>query len=140
MLKTMNSIPDLHDAELYAMHHDASAGTIQCFFRTEDSKEIEVILTGVTKFRCTDFGLQNVVLICVSTAWQEITTEELRSYIAWVSTTVDGEQLAKLDQIELVLQNVLNGSLHCIFVLPSWGAQMGAVAEKVEWRQLQTQC
>lgn len=130
----MNSIPNLHDAELYALRHDSNAGTVQCVFRTGDGQDAVLLLSGVTKFRCTDFGLQNVVLELVGTAWQEVAPEDLRSYVGWLSTTTEGEQLAKPEEIELTVRDVLEGRLQCVFMIPSWGSQLGAIAAKVEWQ------
>ena len=130
----MSNIPNLHDAELYALRHDSSAGTVQCMFRTGDGRDVVLLLSGVIKFRCTDFGLQNVALELVSTAWQEVDPEDLRSYVGWLSATTDGEQLAKPEEVELTVQDILGGGLHCVFLIPSWGSQLGAIATKVEWR------
>lgn len=128
----MNSIPDMHDAELYALCHDLSIGSVRCLFRTSEGQEAVLLLSGVSKFRCTDFGLQNVVLELVSTAWQEVAPENLHSYVSWLSVTAEGEQLASAEDIELTVRNVLEGSAHCVFLIPSWGSQLGAIVKKVE--------
>jgi hypothetical protein len=130
----MSNIPNLHDAELYALRHDSNVGTVQCVFRTGEGQDAVLLLSGVAKFRCTDFGLQNVVLELVSTAWQEVDPEDLRSYVGWLSATTDGEQLAKPEEIALTVQDVLEGRSHCVFLIPSWGSQLGAIAARVEWQ------
>lgn len=130
----MSKIIDVHDAELYALRHDASAGTVQCVFRSAEGQEAVLLLSGISKFRCTDFGLQNVVLELVSTAWQEVSPDDLRSYVAWLFTTADGEQLAKADELELVVQDVVERRSQCLFLIPSWGAQLGAIAARIEWQ------
>ena len=130
----MSEISDLHDAELYALRHDVDAGTVQCVFRTAEGRDSVLLLSGITQFRCTDFGLQNVVLELVGTPWQALELEELRSYVSWLSSTTDGEQVANPDAIEQSVQGVLEGKAHCVFLIPSWGAQLGAIAAKVEWR------
>lgn len=129
----MSEIPDLHDAELYALRHDMDAGTVQCMFRTAESRDSVLLLSGITQFRCTDFGLQNVVLELVGTPWQAVELAELRSYVGWLFSTTDGDQLAKPDAIEQTAQEVAEGKAHCVFLIPSWGAQLGAIAAKVEW-------
>lgn len=130
----MRTVPDLHDAELYGLRHDAGAQAVQCVFRTAEGKDTVLLLRGVTKFRCTDFGLQNVVLELVCTAWQAISLDDLRRQISWLLSTSDGEQLASAAELEVVVQEVLAGRLQCVFLIPSWGAQIVATAAQVELR------
>lgn len=122
----MSDIPNLHDAELYAVRHDSNGDTVQCVFSTPAGGNAVLLLRGVTKFRCTDFGLQNVVLELVGTPWQELNAEKLRAYVSWLSGTTDGEQLAKPEETELIVREVLEGRAHCVFLIPSWVAS---------WRQ-----
>lgn len=130
----MKTFADLHDAELYGLRHDADGQTVECVFRTADGQDAVLLLSGVTKFRCTDFGLQNVVLELVSTAWQEVGLDDLRSHISWLSSTADDEQLVGADELEATVREVVAGKLQCVFLVPSWGAQLGATAAKVELR------
>lgn len=134
VLSAMSDIPNLHDAELYAVRHDSSGDTVQCVFSTPEGVDAVLLLGGVTKFRCTDFGLQNVVLELVGTPWQELDPEKLRSYVSWLSGTTDGEQLAEPEEIGLIVREVLEGKAHCVFLIPSWGCQLGAITAKVEWQ------
>lgn len=128
----MKTLTDLHDAELYALRHEADGKTVECVFRTSEGEDAVLLLNGVTRFRCTDFGLQNVALELVSTVSQEVGLDDLRSYIAWLSSTADGEQLVDANEIDAIVQSVATGKLHCVFLIPSWGAQLGATAANVQ--------
>ena len=130
----MKTTSDLHDAELYCLRHDAAGEIVQCMFRTSEQQDAVLLLSGVTMFRCADFGLQNVVLELVSTAWQDVGLDVLRSQISWLSSTADGEQLSSADELEAVVQEIAVGRLQCVFLVPSWGAQLCATANKVELR------
>lgn len=131
----MNAINDLHDAELYALRHDVTAQSVQCLFRTVEGQDVALELSGVIKFRCSDFGLQNVVLELSSTAWQKIGLEDLRSQIAWLCSTADGERLVSVDELKVIQEDVVSGRLQCVFLVPSWGAQLAAISSKVELRR-----
>ena len=130
----MTDLHSLHDAELYAMRHDLSDDTVECVFSTTEGRDAVLLMSGVTRFRCTDFGLQNVVLELVGTPWQDMHPEKLRSYVSWLSATTDGEQLTMPEEIELIVRDVLEGRSHCVFLIPSWGCQLGAIAAKVGWK------
>ena len=130
----MKITPNLHDAELYALRHDANSGTVESVFRTVAGEDAALLLSGVTRFRCTDFGLQNVVFELMSTAWQQISFEDLHSYVIWLYTTADGEQLVSAEKIEQIVQDVMQGKLQCVFLIPSWGAQLGAIAAEMKWQ------
>lgn len=130
----MTDLHSLHDAELYALRHDLSDDAVECVFRTTEGRDAVLLMSGVTRFRCTDFGLQNVVLELVGAPWQDMHPEKLRSYVSWLSTTTDGEQLTMPEEIELIVRDVLEGRSHRVFLIPSWGCQLGAIASKVEWK------
>jgi hypothetical protein len=132
----MSNIPNMHDAELHALHHDPITETIQCTFRTAENQQIALVLSGVKKFRCTDFGLQNVVLDLLSTAWQKSDTIDLQSHVSWLSMNEAGDQLANPEEIEQTIQSIVSGKLQALFLIPSWGSQLGAVASAVQWKLL----
>jgi hypothetical protein len=128
-------IPHLHDAELLAICHDPASGKIECTFRKVDAHDVTLSLTGIEKFRCSDFGLQNVVLeLVVAGGTQQLKPEELRAHIRWISGTSDGEVLATSSEIDCAVQNVLDGKWLLVFLIPSWGAQLGALVNGLNWR------
>lgn len=129
------SICSLHDAELCALSQDAEAGNLQCVFRTVDGRCVTLLLGGVTKFRCTDFGMQNVVFqLVVSDSTHTINPQDVHTYVTWMSATAEGEQLAQPREIQVSIDQVLSGRSRCVFLIPSWGAQLGAIAATVEWQ------
>lgn len=126
---------ELHDAELYAVRHDATSGTVECIFRKVDGFDLTLSLTGIERFRCSDFGLQNVVLeLIVIDTTRRATQEEVRGHLQWISTTSDGENLSSAKEIETAVQNVLDGKYVLVSLTPSWGAQMCALAKGVDWK------
>jgi hypothetical protein len=127
-------MPELHDAELYAVRHDPWSSTVECIFRTVDGHDLTLLLTDVEKFRCSDFGLQNVVLeLTVIDSAQRPMQDELRGRLEWMSGTSDGESLSSEQEVEAAVQHVLNGKYVLVSLVPSWGAQVCALAKGVVW-------
>lgn len=128
-------LPELHDAELYAVRHEVASNAVECIFRKADGYDLTVSLAGVERFRCTDFGLQNVVLeLIVIDATDRSKEGELRGHLQWISATSDGENLAKAQEIETAVQNVLDGKYILVSLIPSWGAQICALAKGLDWK------
>jgi hypothetical protein len=128
-------IPDLHDAELYAVRHDTASCTVECVLRKVDGHDLTLTLTGIERFRCSDFGLQNVVLeLIVIDTTRRPTQDEIRGHLQWISATSDGESLLGAKEIETAVQNVLDGKYVLVSMTPSWGAQMCALAKGVDWK------
>jgi hypothetical protein len=127
-------IPDLHDAALFAIRHDATAKTLECVFLKPTGQHSTLVLDEVKQFRCTDFGMQNVVLrLVVHGANRTLSEDELRSHISWISATTDGEQLTSPAEIDDVIKRVAANELVLIVLVPSWGAELAATARKVSW-------
>ena len=127
-------IPQLHDAELVGLNRDGPAGAIECSFRCPvDGKVATLRLLGVQSFRCTDFGLQNVVLETVIISGEGSDVRELERHLRWIATTSDNEFLTNSDQLARTLQAIESGRLVLVVIIPSWGAQLAAVARNVEW-------
>ncbi|WP_162572210.1 hypothetical protein [Variovorax sp. PBL-H6] len=127
-------IPDLHDAELYAVRHDTSSGTVECVVRKVDGHDPTLTLTGIERFRCSDFGLQNVVLeLIVIDTTRRPTQHELRGHLQWISATFDGESLLSAQETEAAVQNMLDGRYVLVSLIPSWGAQIRALAQSIDW-------
>lgn len=135
-VKTRSTLtPDLHDAELYAVRHDAASSTVECVFRKVDGADLTLLLTGVERFRCSDFGLQNVVLeLIVVDATQRPRQGDLRAHLQWIASTSDRENLLSAQEIDTAIQNVLDGKCILVSLIPSWGAQICALAQSVDWR------
>jgi hypothetical protein len=130
------SVPvDLHDAELHALHHDSKFDVLECAFRTSSGDEVVLALQGATRFRCTDFGRQNVVLelIVVSSA-EDMSREMLFSNLKWMASTSEDELLSSRQEIDEEVNQVLKGAKCCVILIPSWGARLIALASGVEWR------
>jgi hypothetical protein len=135
-MKMLNAerLSDLHDAELRGVHHDPSKQTIECSFANEDGSFAKMILSGVERFRFTDFGVQNVVLrMLVADSIHHLTEADIRGHISWISSTSDGEQLRAQDDIDSDVRRVLAGNAMLMILVPSWGAQFAAIALDAAW-------
>lgn len=128
------SAPELHDAELIGIRHDEKDGTVELAFRKPDGQSAKILLIGVVQFRCTDFGLQNVVFQLVVTGANEaVSGDEIRSHVAWMSTADNKEELASGAEIEAVVKLVKTDKLLLVVLTPSWGAQVVATAKDIFW-------
>jgi len=61
-----------------------------------------------------------------------MTPDQLREHVAWTSATSDGEQLLSCLEVDKFVQDVLDDKLQYVLLIPSWGAQLGALAESLE--------
>jgi hypothetical protein len=59
--------------------------------------------------------------------------DELRGRLEWMSGTSDGESLSSEQEVEAAVQHVLNGKYVLVSLVPSWGAQVCALAKGVVW-------
>lgn len=127
-------IPELHDAELTGMRHDAKGETIELVFRKPDGQCSSILLNGIVQFRCTDFGLQNVVFeLIVNGVNETLSEDEIRSHVIWMSITDSREQLANPVEIEAIVKLVSMDKLLLIVLMPSWGAQVVATTKDISW-------
>jgi len=51
-----------------------------------------------------------------------------------LSSDSEENQLEKAEEVEKTLNEVLEGEMHCFILIPSWGAQFVALAQKAEWQ------
>lgn len=124
-------VPELHDAELISLRYEEKTKTIELVFIGADAQYATLILNEVRQFRCTDFGLQNVVFELVIHGVNEVLTENaIRSNVVWMFTNDSREQLANSAEIEAVVQLVLEKRILLIVMTPSWGAQIVATADR----------
>ncbi len=131
----LNTWAHLHDAELFAIRNDPGSSEVEFVFRKVDGCDSTLLLTGVQRFRCSDFGLQNVVLqLVVFDPKQQPTLDEIRQHVQWISTTSDGERVSTELEIETAAQDVLEGRVVLVRLIPSWGAQAGALAKSIGWK------
>lgn len=133
MHSQMKKFNDFHDAELHCLQHDLGSNTVQCSFRTPEGRNVTLIMRGVTNFRCTDFGLQNVAFELICTASQEVAKEDICKYAKWITSSTEADKLVAPKDLESEIDAILKNEKHCIFLIPSWGAQFGAIATKVEY-------
>lgn len=127
-------VPELHDAELTGMRHDGKNGTVELVFCKPGGQCCSILLNGIVQFRCTDFGLQNVVFeLIVNGANETLSEDQIRSHVTWLSTTDSREQLASPAEIEAIVKLVLMDELSLVVLMPSWGAQVVATSKDVSW-------
>jgi len=132
MSKLNDLVCKFHDANLYAIHSEIDAKIIRCNFFICDGKKVSLTMRGVDEFRCDDFGLQNIVWDIVSTVWGRITEEDLKSYIEWIFRDSEWEERMIKKNVDLTLKKIISNELHCIFLIPSCGAQLAAIAQEIE--------
>jgi hypothetical protein len=125
-------IPELHDAELIDMRHDSESKTIELRFLGVDKQYVAFTLSGIEQFRCTDFGLQNVVFQLAVHGVNEVLTEsEINSNLAWMFTNNSGEKLATDAEIESIGKLVMSEKILIVVLTPSCGAQLVAVTKGI---------
>jgi hypothetical protein len=130
--KTNIIAPELHDAQLNGVLRDALAQTVDLVFMKADGQYVTVVLSEVAQFRCTDFGLQNVVFqFIVQDVNETLTESEIKSKVTWMFTNDSGELLANATEIEAVVRLVMTGKILLIVLTPSWGAQLVATAKGI---------
>jgi hypothetical protein len=122
----------LHDAEIVGLRMDRPRASFTCELLMPDGQRIDLRMSGVTGLRCTDFGLQNVVLDVSGSVLWPADAELLRTEIAWILHGHERQVTGPDNAVEQALARVISGAQHCIAFIPSWGARIGVLADRVD--------
>ncbi len=125
-------IPELHDAELIEMRHDSKSKTMELRFLDAGEQPVDLTLSQIKQFRCTDFGLQNVVFQFVVHGVNEALTEsEINSNLTWMYTNDSREILATTEEIDSIVELVMKREVLMVVLTPSFGAQFVAITNDI---------
>lgn len=124
--------PELHDAQLNGVRRDEATQTVELVFLKADGQYLTVVLSEVSQFRCTDFGLQNVVFqFIVQGANESLTESEIKFKVVWMLTNDSNELLANDSEIDTIVRLVMGGEILLVVLTPSWGAQLVATVKGI---------
>lgn len=123
-----------HDAELNEIRHDRSLSTVLLSFTNEDGSTATITFQGVCGLRVVDYGLQNVVSRLLSS--DEIKDhEDIRKNVIWIKGTSEGKCLVNASAVEKLVDEIEGNRLRLFVLEPSWGAEIGILAQSFSIKQ-----
>lgn len=133
MDQSLLTVPDLsilHDAELCLVAMDREAGTLRLGFKGSDHTTYAMSFHGVLTYRINDVIYQNVVSRVVMWGSDQPIDGEMERVMRW--TSCSGSTLLISEQVlERYVAKVRSGELRLVYVDPSWGAEIGVLAERM---------
>jgi hypothetical protein len=120
----------LHDAELIAVQHQVP-GRIETTFRLESGASRRLILDGSLLFRITDFVSQNIVSRVVLLRGPLVDFRLVREKLMWVTSFSDSPCGLSPEHMQNHVDRIRANELSLVWVDPSRGAEMVAVAKQV---------
>lgn len=129
LLKETDLSP-LHDAELYLVCMDRDKRSIQLGFRNVDRTVSKFSFTNTLTYRIDNVQSQNVVSRILISNISGGIENNLEKMAQWTCSAAS-RLLISADKFEKHLGKIRSGDLQLFYVDPSWGAEIGIIAEAV---------
>jgi hypothetical protein len=130
IVQTAADLSVLHDAELYLVAMDREAAELRLGFKGVDRGVRSVSFHGVLTHRIDNVQCQNVVSrILVSDAGLPL-DGDIERLVRWTSSVPGGRLLISEQKLQAHMARVRSGELRLFYAEPSWGAEIGVIAER----------
>lgn len=129
------SFAQFHDAELNGIEHDRLSTTVKLVFALADNSRACLLFREVSGLRVVDYGTQNVVsrLLTSGEADSDFNSDDISRNVSWVYGTADGGHVIDENRLAGVVTAVASKKLLLFMLEPSWGAEVGIVARKLDF-------
>lgn len=130
-LLTAVDLSVLHDAELCLVAMDRDAGRLRLGFNMIGSAKLVLSFHGVLGYRIDNIIQQNVVSrVLLSGSCQHVDAEIPR-LVRWINSS-GTDLLVSKQNLQRHIASVQSGDLRLVYVEPSWGAEIGVLAERMD--------
>lgn len=120
----------LHDAELCLVAMDREAARLRLGFKGVDRSVRSVSFHGVLTHRIDNVQYQNVVSrILVSDAGLPF-DDDMERIVRWTCSLPGDHVLISNEKLQAHMARVRSGDLRLFYAEPSWGAEIGVIAER----------
>lgn len=121
----------LHDAELCLVSMDRENGKLQLGFRGVDRTIYLLSFERIITFRINNIQYQNVVSGALLFGVSKDFYEDLERVVKWICSGSEENLLISEKNLRDYIAKVRSGDLQLLYVDPSWGAEIGVIAENV---------
>ena len=128
----------LHDAEISAIRMDRENSMCRLDFLHVDGIRSFVELSGVRAYRVQDYVVQNVVSRVLRSGAKDFSVDDLRYWVAWVTSLSDAPSWLKPDRLDEWLTAIKTGRFELVVFEPSAGAQIAAIFERMTLQSIPT--
>ena len=122
----------LHDCELIEIVMNRGRDLLILGFIDPCQNEFEIRFGGILTYRMNNVQYQNVVSRAMISADPEMSADDTERLFRWTSSGSAEQLLIGKDVFELHLRRIHSGELSLFHVEPSWGAEVGVVAQTIE--------
>lgn len=126
---TATDLSVLHDAELTLVAMEREQSELRLGFKAVDQRVQILSFRGLLTFRIDSVLLQNVVSRVLRSGVDIGSDGELERLVRWTCGEGSGNLLLAEQQFYCHLAKVRAGELRLLYVEPSWGAEIGVLAE-----------
>lgn len=120
----------LHDAELCLVAMDREAATLRLGFKVVDQGVRSLSFRGVLTHRIENLQYQNVVSRILVSGADLQSDSDIERIMRW-TCSIPGDRLLFPEQrLQEHVARVRSGDLRLLYVEPSWGAEVGVIAER----------
>jgi hypothetical protein len=120
----------MHDAELYLVSMDREAARLRLGFKVVDQGILSLSFHGVLTHRIDNLQFQNVVSRILVAGTGLRFDGDIEQIMRWTSSLPSGRLLIPEQKFQDHLARVRSGNLGLLYVEPSWGAEIGVLAER----------
>lgn len=120
-----------HDAEVISIEVDRLQHIARLKLRQVDGNLFSIELVNLKIFRAEDITLQNVVYELFRYSQGEFSRDKAKYWLEWGTSLSDRGSSLKEEWKEKYLSACANSELELVVIMPSAGAQIMALCEKV---------
>jgi hypothetical protein len=128
-LVAVTDLSFLHDAGLTRVAVDREASELRLGFRAVDQSMHWLSFYRVLTLRIDNFQLQNVVSRVLASGSGAEFGDDLERVFRWTSSGNTGALLISEQNLRRHVARIRAGELRLLYVDPSWGAEIGVIAE-----------
>ena len=120
----------LHDSELYLVRRDRDYRSLKLGFRNIDRTFSNMLFGNILTYRMDNIQCQDVVSRIIASNTTSGFEDNIEKIARWTSSVANNLLISE-DKLRTHIGKIRSGDLQLIYVQPSWGAEIGVIAETV---------
>lgn len=132
---TATTLSALHDAELYLVLMDRDQARLQLGFRCPNQTICTIIFDKIVTYKLNNIQYQNVISRAVASGIGSDFYRDIDEIIRWTCSGSSNDLLVPEKNLQRFIENVRSGELYLFYIDPSWGAEVGVLAEIISMSQ-----
>ena len=121
----------LHDAELCLVSMNRATASLRLEFKNIDQSTSKISFDGVLTYRINNIQYQHVISRIIVSGVTPDFGGDLEKTARWTCSGSSNELLIPEKNLQNHVGRILSGNLILFYVEPSWGAEIGVIAEAI---------